>query len=143
MNPDAQAVDLPAVDDAFCVIDAGSANWVVRKIVEARRYAKLVKAWAEAELRRAEREEEFFRFRFGGQLEQWARSELAMKHGNGQSISLPAGRIGFRLQPTRLDIEDETALMAWCERCLPDAIVVSRSLSKSLIMQHITQTGET
>ncbi len=35
---------------AFEVHDAGSANWVVRKIVEARTYAKRIEAWAAAEI---------------------------------------------------------------------------------------------
>jgi hypothetical protein len=49
-----------APPDTFVVNDAMSANWLLRKIVEARAYAKHVKEWANGELRRAEREEMFF-----------------------------------------------------------------------------------
>ena len=48
------------VPETFAVDDAASANWLVRKIVETRAYAKHVKEWADGELRRAEREELFF-----------------------------------------------------------------------------------
>src|SRR5688500_6897486 len=60
----------PFVKEGFHIHDAASANWVVRKVVEARQYAERVQAWADRELRRAKREEEFFRYRFGEQLEQ-------------------------------------------------------------------------
>ena len=34
--------------EGFCVHDADSASWVVRRVVEARGYAERVKQWAEA-----------------------------------------------------------------------------------------------
>ena len=66
-----------AAPEAFRVCDEASANWVVRRIAEARKYAEHVEAWAATELRRAEREERFLLERFGPQLEAWARERLA------------------------------------------------------------------
>ena len=141
MNSDT-ASDLPPVDEAFRVSDCASANWVVRKIIEARQYAEHVQEWAEAELRRARREEEFFMFRFGAQLEAWARSQIAVTQPHRSSVALPAGTIGFRVQPLRLEILDEPKLLEWCKRNAPSAVVTSERILKTAIMTHFSATGE-
>ena len=144
MSTDMQTADSDApieVPEVFYVHDAATANWVVRKVVEARQYAKRVQAWADAELRRARREEEFFLYRFGGQLEQWVRAELAKQRGR-KSICLPAGQIGFRLRPARLDISDEKGLLIWCDENLPTAVVIRESVSKTVLMEYVEKTGE-
>ena len=41
------------VPEKFRVADEDSANWLIKKIVEARQYAARVKAWADREVRRA------------------------------------------------------------------------------------------
>src|SRR4051812_26681090 len=79
--------------DTFCVKDEASANWVVRRIVEARNYTSRIKDWAEKETRRVQREEEFFMRRFGPELESWARTQIK---GKRKCVALPAGRLGFR-----------------------------------------------
>ena len=101
------------VPQAFCVHDAATANWVIRKIMEARQYAERTRQRAAAEARRAEREEEFLLFRFGEQLKSWARQKLEADNTNRKSINLPAGTIGFRIRPARIDIVDEEKVLSW------------------------------
>jgi hypothetical protein len=128
--------------EGFSVHDAATANWVVRKIVEARAYAARVKAWAELEQRRARREEDFLIRRFGGELEAWARKQIAQQLDARRSVSLPAGCVGFRTEPTRLTITDDKRLFAWCRTNLPSAIRVIESVPKTPLMKHIELTGE-
>jgi len=135
------AIEL-TVPEAFHVHDETSANWVVRKIVEARAYADRVQQWAAKEIRRAKREEDFFILRFGGQLEDWARQQIEAGPLNRKSIMLPAGTIGFRRQPLRLEIQDEAKLLAWCKNSLPEAIVMSERVLKTALVNHFTNTGE-
>jgi hypothetical protein len=130
----------PAVPEAFAVRDRASANWVVRKIAEARAYADHVKAWAELELRRAQREEAFFLRRFGTELEAWARAEI--ESSRRKSLKLPAGTVGFRTEPIRLEINDEQKLILWCRRHLPDAVRVQTSVLRAAVKEHLVQTGE-
>mgnify|MGYP001818963898 CR=1 FL=1 len=52
------------VPSDFRAHNRATVNCVVRKIVEARRYAQRIDEWAEAERRRARREEDFFLRRF-------------------------------------------------------------------------------
>lgn len=130
------------VNESFSVHDAASANWVVRKIVEARQYAARVKAWGEAELRRAQRQEQFFLMRYGRQLEDWARQRIDQQHDGRRSANLPAGAIGFRTQPRRLSIVDEKVLLAWCRAHLPAVIRVIETVPKSPLIEHFQATGE-
>jgi hypothetical protein len=131
-----------AVDEGFNVRDAATANWVVRKIVEARTYAARTKAWADAEQRRAQREEDFLLRRFGADLEQWARQQIAQQHDRRQSVSLPAGCVGFRAEPTKLVVADERQLLSWCRQNLPSAIRTFESVPKTPLMEHLKATGE-
>jgi hypothetical protein len=131
-----------AVDEGFAVRDAASANWVVRKIVEARAYAARSKAWADAEQRRAQREEDFLLRRFGAELEQWARQQIARQRDRRQSVNLPAGRIGFRTEPTKLAVMDERQLLNWCRQNLSSAICTIESVAKTPLMEHLKATGE-
>jgi len=122
------------------VDDATSANWVVRKIIEARAYAKHVKEWADGELRRAEREELFFLHSYGRQLEDWARAEIAK--GRRKSVKLPAGTLGFRTDPPKLNVIDEAKLVAWCRAALPTALRIETHVLKQHVKDHLTITGE-
>lgn len=119
VGEDAPSVE---VDPAFAVRDAATANWVVRKVAEARRYAASAEAWAAAEVSRADREERFFLTRFGPDLEAWVRSELSRLGGRRRSLDLPAGRAGFRAVPPALVVTDETLLLPWCRGHLPAAL---------------------
>lgn len=129
------------VDDGFHVTDGQTANWVVRKIGEARQYAERVQVWAEAEFRRAKREEESLLFRFGQELEQWTRSRLAAERGR-KSVALPAGRVGFRAERPRLVVQNENLVLTWCKNNLTHAVVVSEKLSKRRVIEHVEQTGD-
>lgn len=126
--------------EAFAIEDAASANWLVRKITEARAYARHVKEWAQAEVLRAEREEQFFLHRYGHQLEAWARQQIAQSRR--KCVKLPGGTVGFRSEPPKLDVRDEQRLIVWCQRSLPDALRVETHVLKSLIKDHVRATGE-
>ncbi len=129
-----------APPDTFTVDDSASANWLVRKIVEARAYAKRVKLWADVEVKRAQNEEQFFIQRYGRQLEAWARNELTA--ARRKCVKLPAGTVGYRTEPPKLDVMDEEKLIAWCRKTLPDALRVETHVLKSLVKEHVKETGE-
>src|SRR4051812_35292286 len=95
---------LRAVPREFAIVDETSANWLIRKIVAARQYSEHVKAFAEMERRRAEREEQCLLFVYGKQLQEWAKSEIEKTRGRRKSINLPAGAVGFRSTPPQLQV---------------------------------------
>lgn len=151
----------------FKVRDEGSANWLVRKVVDARSYAKRVQTWAALEIRRSENDEHFLMHRYGAQLEAWAREQLGAGGNRRRSIALPGGTVGFRSIAMRLSIVDETLLMGWCAVNLPNTVVaevsavgceaarlrewvrqncpsaaITMGVVKSLVDDHFRQSGE-
>lgn len=121
----------PPTDSTFEINSAHRANWIVRKIVESRKYAKNVEQWAAAEIARAESRERRLWERFGKNLESWLKTQLEVTRTERRSLNLPAGRLGFRKKSLFL-IKDQTALLAWCRAHLPTAVRV-----------HIDATGPT
>ena len=113
------------VPECFVIDDAQKASWVVRKIVEARKYGGRVQQWCERELRRAEQEEEWLLRRFGMELGVWAKGELDRVGGRRRSLNLPGGTVGFRLRPARVEVVDEQVALAWCRSHLPIALKVT------------------
>jgi hypothetical protein len=109
---------------AFEVRDAATANWLVRRIVEARAYAAHVETWAGAELRRARTRERSLLDRYGTQLKCWLESELARRSPRRRSVPLPAGTVGLRKLPSKLVVKDQRGLLRWCQLHLPGAIRV-------------------
>lgn len=126
--------------DTFTVHDEASANWVLRKVVDARAYAKRVKAWADGELKRAANEEDFFLRMYGRQLEDWARSQI--KSRRRKSLRLPAGTLGFRIAPMSLQVRDEQKLIIWCKQTLPAALRIETHVLKQQVKEHVASTGE-
>ena len=138
----------PAMPDAscpaqdFCIDSAERANWLVRRIVEARAYRERVRIWAEKEVRRASREERDLLHRFGPQLQGWVTSQIAQSKGRRKSINLPAGTAGFRKIGARLLVDDPAAALDWASQNCPKAVVTRQLLSKSILKDHILATGE-
>jgi hypothetical protein len=126
----------------FCIDNADRANWLVRRIIEARAYADRVRTWSAREERRAKRDEQRLLYLFGRQLETWVSQELANSGGKRKSINLPAGSVGFRRIRPKLVIEDRTAVTDWAREHLPKAIVTKEHLSKQVINTQFAQTGE-
>src|SRR4026209_79229 len=85
------ADSLQRIPTAFAIDSPKAANWLARRGKEARAYADHVRAWAAAEIDRAECEERRLMERYGRQLETWLRAELAARRGKQRSIALPAG----------------------------------------------------
>ena len=133
---------LKSLPKPFEIVDEKSANWLVRRISESRRYATQVKEWADTELRRAAREEQTLIFLFGRQIEAWTKGEIAKLNGRRKSLNLPAVSVGFRSLSTRIVVDDESRVLAWARRCLPAAVVVVEKLSKSVLNEHCEKTGE-
>jgi hypothetical protein len=140
-HPDTDIEVLSSVPPKFQVVDEQSANWVIKRVMEARQYAARVKAWADQELTRAAREEKTLLFLFGRQMEQWTFSEIEKVRGRRKSLNLPAGTVGFRTLPIRLVIDDEARVLSWARSNLPDAISVVEKLSKSIVNDYSAKTG--
>lgn len=148
-DDDLEALALPweqqpgdyTADEPFRVVDEDSANWVARKVNEARARADHAKEWARREVAKAEQEEAWFLGRFGGELAAWARTAVK---GKAKSVALPAGTVGMRKQPVRLEVTDEAAALAWARSTAPACLVTipaSERFSKSAAVAMLKTTG--
>ena len=132
----------PTVPEAFRVQDDESAGWVVRHINEARARAERIKVWAAKERSRAEKEEAFFLKRFGGELELWAKGEVAK--GKKKSVSLPGGTVGFRKKAAGLVIDDDRGVLEWAKQSHPELVVtvIKESVPTADLKALFKKTGE-
>lgn len=142
MAPDFDSQEQLEVAPGFTVTDEESANWVVRKITEARAYQEKVREWAKKEQDRAAADAEWFLGRFGAQLAEFTEKHLS---GKKKSLSLPAGVVGFRKAPAQVQVVDEPALLEWAKAEAPEIVVVvpaTERVSKSEINLWVKSTGE-
>jgi hypothetical protein len=111
------------------ITDESSANWIVRRILEARAYAQHVETWAAIEIQRAKSDERHFMHSFGCQLEDWLRQAISDQHLRRKSIALPAGKVGLRKTPSRLELVDLASVAYWVENNAPNAIRITISVT--------------
>ena len=116
--------ELRGVRPGFRVHDDDSAEWVVGKVLEARRRQKEIKARAERMIEAARHEEEFFLARFGEDLEAYARVQVARYGGRRKSHPLLSGLIGFVTKRPSFAVADEALLLAFAEEKVPGAVRV-------------------
>lgn len=126
----------------FRVENAATANWVLRKVIEARQYQERVRNWAQQEQRKAERRERRLMMRFGVELEAWLRHELNERGGRTKSVNLPTGRVGLRRPTPRLVVADEAALKHWAGQHASHLLHTVVSVSLPGVRQHFKDTGE-
>ena len=132
---------LKSLPKQFEVRDEESANWLVRRVMESRRYATQVKEWAEREVRRAAREEQTLLYLFGRQIETWTKVEVTKLNGRRKSLNLPAGCVGFRALPSKIVIDNDAEAIKWAKEHCPQAVVVVEKLAKIILDQYVHETG--
>jgi hypothetical protein len=140
---DADASELAAmVPPRFTVRDEKSADWLVRKLVEAEAHIRRVKEQAEREVRRTERERDFLLYHFGKDLEKWAKKQLDKSKGRRKSLLLLSGTVGFRTIAAKLVVENDIAAIAWAKKHCRDAVVVKERVNKATLDEHFETNGD-
>ncbi len=130
------------VPQQFEVSDRDTAEWLVRKIVEADAHVVRVKSQADREIRRTMRERDFLLLRYGPQLERWTQKELQNYKGRRKSVLLLSGTVGYRQVAAKLVVDDQPAVIKWAKRFCRAAVVSVERLSKTQLKNHLMATGE-
>lgn len=110
----------PTEKTAFHVTDEASAGWVVRKLAGIRAEQDRVKKQAEQRQAELKADYEALMYRFGGELEQFARAEADRRRR--RTITLLDGSLCLRRQAARLVIADEEAAFCEARTACPDAV---------------------
>lgn len=124
--------------DAFIPDSEESVDWVLGKVADARSRAARLRENMEKMAREADREAEFFEWKYGAALQVWARAQLG--EGRRRSVRLPNGVVGFRTKPAGVSVTDEARALAWAGENLPEAVV--QRLDKKALADALLQTGE-
>ncbi|RYZ64929.1 MAG: hypothetical protein EOP09_15130 [Proteobacteria bacterium] len=139
-----EALQIP---EAFSVRDENSANWVVRKIAQARARVdrmKGLKRSAGVEIKQADAEVKFFKERFGPELEAFAREMLF--GSKKKSFKLLEGTLVFRTRPEKFSVTDHEAAVAWAKEFCPEAVqkvpTVTEVLDEALLESYFRNTGD-
>ena len=134
-NETGEVVDLISPAQEFHVTDASSADWVLQKLCDAeseiarrRLIIASVIERQETEIRAQERRIEYLKFRFGQELEAFAKENLP---ANKKTWKGTYGEVSFRLTSPRLDVVNEGDAIRWAQANAPDAVKVETSLLKS------------
>jgi hypothetical protein len=130
------------VPQQFAVHDRDTAEWLVRRIVEANAHIDRVKHQADREIRRTQQERDFLLMRYGRQLECWTECELQKHKGRRKSVLLLSGTVGFRQVGAKLVVDDQSAVIKWAKRFCRSAVVTVERLSRTELKNHLTATGE-
>lgn len=137
-----ESPEIFGVPEQFQVDSDDAANWVVKRITAARAYARRCDEWCEREKARAQREEQFFLWRYGQQLMDWTKAKIQEQGGRRKSVCVPAGMLGFRSEAAKLVVEDEQAVIIWAHANKLKMTSVVERLSKSALNEHVKETGE-
>lgn len=126
----------------FGIRDEKTADWLVRKVVEANAHVARVKEQADREIRRTERERDFLLYRFGKDLETWTKIQLAASNGQRKSLLMLSGTVGFRSVGEKLVVEDDATVVRWAKKYCRGAVVLTERVSKTALNEHLSTTGE-
>lgn len=91
------------LDPSFHIDSEESANWLLRILGNLDAEEKRIKAQYEKRKAQIAREREGLMYRFGAEMEEFARQNLT---GKRKSITLLQGTVGFRSYPASCKVED-------------------------------------
>ncbi len=112
------------------------AEWVLEQIARAEAQAHAIRMRLEALSRNLQRMEaleqrkaDFFRLRYGADLERLARQQLTATKSRSKTYQLAWGSISFRNSSGTNAIKDTEAALMWMDKHAPALITVKRSVS--------------
>ena len=136
------------VAQAFIVDSLARADWCVSRILDAEariaRWAALaselhtrIDAW----LTKASAADNDSISYLSSLLRPFVETEVSMQR-RSRSLVLPSGVAQLRKLPDKLDITSSEAAMAWATENAPNAIIVKKELSRSVLKSLIVSKGE-
>lgn len=147
-SEDDSSTDSTSTSLAFVIDSLAKADWAVAKILDAEarngRRAELasrlheqVDVW----LTKASSSDNDSISYLTALLRPFVESEVT-KQRRSRTLLLPSGSISLRKLPDRLDIVDRDAALAYCEASHPDAVILKKDLSRSVLKSLIVSAGE-
>jgi Bacteriophage Mu Gam like protein. len=139
--------DSPSTAPAFVIDSLAKADWAVSKILSAEarnsRRAELASQLHERVdqwLTKASAPDNDSILHLTTILRPFAESEIARQR-RSRTLLLPSGSVSLRKLPDRLDVVDRDAALSDCEASHPEAVIVKKDLSRS-VLKSLIVSGE-
>ncbi len=129
----------------FHIDSESAALWYLRKLANIEAERQRVKRQAERLVAALDTEAESLKRVYAGELEHWAREELAKKGNRRKTLHTLQGTLRFRHVPARLAI-DEPAALRFAAESLRACIITKETLNKEAYLEEakfrLEQSGE-
>jgi len=133
-------------EEGFHITSENTALWYLRKLANLEAEQSRVKRQAESLLCSLQSEAEGLKRLYQGELEQWAREELARKGSHRRTLHTLQGTLRFRHVPARLALVDPDAALRLCEREGLECIETRREVNRENFLRYaqaqLDTTGE-
>ena len=140
--------EMPTESEDFRITSIELASWASQKVLAARKriagraalaaqYTNRIAAWLEKANAEDKGSVEFLL----SHLKPFAQSEIAKQH-RLRTLHLIGADISIRKKPDRVSVFDTDALLSYCEASYPEAVVVTKSVSKAKVLARIKKDGE-
>lgn len=133
---------------SFVIDSLAKADWAIAKILDAEarisrrtELAADLHARLDAWLQKSSTADNDTVVYITGLLRPYAESEIA-KQRRSRTLLLPSGSVSLRKLADHLDIVDRDAALAFCEASHPEAVIVKKDLSRSVLKTLIAAQGE-
>lgn len=137
-----EAQELFEGGEGFRIENDQQAEWAMKKIAEARaEIEKWERFYTEKLMEVVQSEQDTVNYMTSLLMKYFDTQERRVTKTGIEKYSLPSGVLIRKPAGIKYD-RDKEALLAWCEKNLPDAIKVTREASWEAVKAYIKETGE-
>lgn len=140
-----EVLDGPTPEPGFHVRDRASAEWVLQRMQELQAERLAIRARLDAvtenlnaQMREVDARLGFLKFRFGGQLLDWAREEISRAGPNApKHVKTDFGRVGFRMKRGSIAVAEPEKAVEWAKDTCPEAVRIREELMVSRLPDEV------
>ena len=115
-------------------------EWYLGQCAQLDALEAVIKEQYQARLADVQRRRRALAWRWGVQFREAVERDLQQQQGKKRSVNYSTGRAGFRKSRLSLEIADEQMAVEWAVVHKPQA--VKRTVSRTVLKEHLEQTGE-
>lgn len=132
--------------EEFHIDSESAALWYLRKLANLEAETRRVKCQAERLIASLNSEAESLKRVYQGELEHWAREELAKKGNRRKTLHTLQGTLRFRHVPARLSLEENRNALRFAADHFPALVITRQELDRAAYLEEakrrLEETGE-
>lgn len=116
-------------------------NWYLGKVNDIDAARKRVKEQAKVMIAQLDNAEKYLAYRWGQEFQACVDDDIAKQKSKKRSIDYLQGRAGYRKGRDSLLVNDEDQAIEWAETHCPEAVVTSKRLVKTPLLDMVKEHG--